>query len=89
MIARILLFLLIALFDASTVWSKEAPLKGLANPSLAFGVAQVATLTSAAFGHQDAGGHQAGWVELNELHVLQWQTGAQHHGIAITGTGVG
>jgi hypothetical protein len=27
-------------------------------------------------------------VELDEFHVLQWQPGAQHHGVAVTGAGV-
>jgi hypothetical protein len=27
-------------------------------------------------------------MELDELHVLQWQAGAQHHAIAVTGAGV-
>lgn len=41
MIARTLLVLLIALIGAPPVEAKEAPLKGLANPTLAFGVSLV------------------------------------------------
>ena len=28
-------------------------------------------------------------MELHELHVLQWQAGAEHHGVAVAGLGVG
>jgi hypothetical protein len=30
-----------------------------------------------------------GRVELHELHVLQRQSGAQHHGVAVARAGVG
>ncbi len=53
-----------------------------------FAVGQVTTLAASALRNQNAGAIYAGRVELDEFHVLQWQPRAQHHGVAVTGTGV-
>src|ERR1700756_703005 len=55
---------------------------------LAFTVGEITTFAAGAFGNQNTGAVDAGWVELNEFHVLQWQAGAQHHRASITGAGV-
>jgi hypothetical protein len=57
--------------------------------ALAFGIGQIAALAARALGDQAAGAIDAGRVELDELHVLQRQAGAQHHGVAVAGAGVG
>ena len=57
--------------------------------ALALGVGEIAALAARAFGDQAAGAVDAGRVELDELHVLQRQPGAQHHGVAVAGAGVG
>ena len=57
--------------------------------ALALGVGQVSALAAGALGDQAAGAVDAGRVELDELHVLQRQAGAQHHGVAVAGAGVG
>ena len=56
--------------------------------ALAVGVGEVAALAARALGDQHAGAVDAGRVELHELHVLQRQAGAQHHGVAVTGAGM-
>ena len=56
--------------------------------ALAFGVGQVTTFTTHAFGDQHARAVDAGRVELNEFHVLQRQAGTQYHRVTVTGTGV-
>ena len=57
--------------------------------ALALGVGQVAALAAGTLGDQAAGAVDARRVELDELHVLQRQAGAQHHGVAVAGAGVG
>ena len=57
--------------------------------ALAFGIDQIAAFAARAFGDQAAGAVDAGRMELHEFHVLQRQAGAQHHGIAVAGLGVG
>ncbi len=57
--------------------------------ALALGVGEIAAFTTRSLGDQAAGAIDAGRVELNELHILQGKTGAQHHGIAVTGAGMG
>ena len=57
--------------------------------ALALGIGQVAALAARTFGDQAAGAVDAGRMELHELHVLQRQSGAQHHGVAVAGAGVG
>ncbi len=57
--------------------------------ALAFGIDQVSALAARAFGDQHAGAVDAGRVKLHELHVFERQARAQHHGIAVTGLGVG
>ena len=52
---------------------------------LALGIAQEAAFAARAFGDQHAGAIDPGRVELHELHVLERQPGAQHHGIAVAG----
>ena len=56
--------------------------------ALAVGVGEVAALAARAFGDEHAGAVDAGRVELHELHVLQRQAGAQHHGVAVARAGV-
>ena len=56
---------------------------------LAVGVAQEAAFAARAFGDQHAGAIDAGRVELHELHVLERQPGAQHHGVAVAGADMG
>src|SRR6266403_2077160 len=38
-----------------------------------------------ALGDQTARAIDTGRVELDEFHVLQWQPGTPHHGVAVTG----
>ena len=57
--------------------------------ALALGVGQVAALAARTLGDQAAGTGDARGVELDELQVLQRQAGAQHHGVAVAGAGVG
>ncbi len=52
-------------------------------------VLQVAALAAARLGHEDAVRHQAGRVELQELHVLERQSGPVGHRHAVTGHGLG
>ena len=56
--------------------------------ALALGIRQVAALAARALGDQAARAVDAGRVELHELHVLQRQAGAQHHGVAVAGAGM-
>ena len=56
--------------------------------ALAFGIGEIAALAARALGDEAAGAVDAGRVELDELHVLQRQPGAQHHGIAVAGAGM-
>ena len=56
--------------------------------TLALAVGQIAALAPRAFGDQAARAIDAGRVELDEFHVLQRQSGTQHHGIAVSGAGV-
>ena len=53
--------------------------------ALALGIGEIAALAARAFGDQHAGAVDAGRMELHELHVLQRQAGAQHHGVAVAG----
>ncbi len=57
--------------------------------ALAVGIGQIAALAPATFGHQTAGAVDAGRMELGEFHVLQGESGAQHHAVAVAGAGVG
>ena len=57
--------------------------------ALAFRVGEIAALAARALGDQAAGAVDAGRVELHELHVLQRQAGAQHHGVAVARAGMG
>ena len=57
--------------------------------ALALRIGEIAALAARAFGDEHAGAVDAGRVELHELHVLQRQAGAQHHGVAVAGAGVG
>ena len=57
--------------------------------ALAFGIGQITAFAACAFGDQTARAINAGGVELHKFHVLQRQARAQHHGIAIAGTGMG
>ena len=57
--------------------------------AFAFRVRQVPAFAARALGNEHARAIYAGGVKLNEFHVLQRQPGAQHHGIAIAGAGVG
>ena len=57
--------------------------------ALAFRIDQIAAFAARALGDQHAGAVDAGRVELDELHVLQRQAGAQHHGVAVAGAGMG
>ena len=56
--------------------------------ALAAGVGQIAAFAAHAFGDQDARAVDAGRMELHELHVLQRQARAQHHGVAVARAGV-
>ncbi len=56
--------------------------------ALALAVREIAAFAARALGDQAAGAVNAGRVELHELHVLQRQTGAQSHGVAVAGAGV-
>ena len=55
----------------------------------ALAVGHIAALASGALGDQTAGAIDPGRVKLNELHILQWQPGAQYHGIAVAGASMG
>ena len=57
--------------------------------ALALGVDQIGAFAARAFGDQHAGAVDAGRMELDEFHVLERQAGAQHHGVAVAGLGVG
>ena len=57
--------------------------------ALAFRIGDIAALAPRALGDEAAGAINAGGVELDELHVLQGQAGAQHHGVAVAGAGMG
>ncbi len=57
--------------------------------ALALAVGEVAALAARALRDEAAGAVDAGGVELHELHVLQRQAGAQHHGVAVARAGVG
>src|SRR5208282_3210050 len=53
--------------------------------ALAFGIGQKAAFAARALGDQTAGTIDAGRMKLDELHVLQWQSGAQRHCVAVAG----
>ena len=53
--------------------------------ALAFGIDQIGAFAARALGDQHAGAVDAGRMELHELHVLERQAGAQHHGVAVAG----
>ena len=61
---------------------------GVGRVALHEGVRQIAALAAHALGDQAAGAVDPGRVELDELHVLHGQPGAQHHAAAIAGAGV-
>ena len=56
--------------------------------ALAFGIDEIAAFAARAFGDEAAGAVDAGRVELDELHVLQRQAGAQRHRAAVAGAGM-
>src|SRR5207248_2339693 len=56
--------------------------------ALALAVGQIAALAAGALGDQNARAIDPGRVELDELHILQWQTGAQYHRVAVACAGV-
>src|SRR5580693_9518905 len=56
--------------------------------ALALAVGQIAALAAGALGNQNARAINPGRVELDELHVLQWQPGPQYHRVAVAGAGV-
>jgi len=56
--------------------------------ALAFGVGEIAALAARTLGDQHARAVDAGRVELDELHVLQREAGAQRHAVAVAGAGV-
>ena len=56
--------------------------------ALAFGIGEIAAFAARTFSDQAAGRIDAGRMELHELHVLQWQAGAQHHAAAVAGADV-
>src|SRR5215472_11668581 len=53
--------------------------------SLAFAIGQIAAFAARPLGDQTAGTKDAGRMKLDELHVLQWQSGAQRHRVAVAG----
>ena len=57
--------------------------------ALAGRIDEIAALAARALGDQAARAVDAGRVELDELHVLQRQPGAQRHRVAVAGAGVG
>ena len=57
--------------------------------ALALVIGEITALAARALGDEAAGAVNAGRVELHELHVLQRQSRAQHHGVAVAGAGVG
>src|SRR5205823_10941131 len=56
--------------------------------ALALGIDQIPALAPRALGDQAARAVDAGRMELNELHVLKRQSGAQHHPVAVPGADV-
>ena len=56
--------------------------------ALAFGIDEIAAFAARAFGDEAARAVDAGRVELDELHVLQRQAGAQRHRAAVAGAGM-
>src|ERR1700719_125901 len=56
--------------------------------ALALAVGQIAALAAGALGNQNARAINPGRVELDELHVLQRETSAQYHRVAVAGAGV-
>ena len=57
--------------------------------ALALGVDQIGAFPARPLSDQNAGPVDAGGMELHELHVLERQACAQHHGVAVAGAGVG
>src|SRR5229473_349413 len=63
--------------------------RGIAlHEALALAVGQIAALAARALGYEAPGAIDPGRVELDELHVLQRQSGAQHHRVAVAGAGM-
>ena len=54
--------------------------------AFAFGVCQIAAFTARTFRNQTTRTINTGWVELNELHILQWQASTSDHAVAIART---
>src|SRR5690606_11736788 len=50
--------------------------------ALALRIGEIAALAPHPLGDEAAGTVDAGWVELDELHVLQRQSGPERHGVA-------
>ena len=57
--------------------------------ALARAVGDIAAFAARALGDEAARAVDARGVELHEFHVLQGQAGAQQHGVAIAGAGMG
>ncbi len=65
-------------------------MRGIAlHEALALAVGHIPAFAARALGDQAAGAINAGRVKLDELHVLQRQSGPQHHRIAVAGAGMG
>ena len=56
--------------------------------ALALAVGQIAAFAAGAFCYQTPDAVDPGRVELDELHVLQWQLGPQYHRVAVARAGV-
>ncbi len=57
--------------------------------TLAFGIRQIAAFAARALGDQTAGAVNPGRVKLDEFHILQRQSGAQCHRVAVAGADMG
>src|SRR6516225_68007 len=63
--------------------------RGIAlHEALALGVDEITAFTTDAFGNEAAGAVDAGWVELNEFHVLQRQASTQNHAATVARAGM-
>ena len=56
--------------------------------ALALAIGEIAAFAARALGDEAARAINAGRMELHELHVLQRQAGAQHHGVAVARAGM-
>ena len=55
---------------------------------LSFRIGQITALAAHPFGNQYTGAVDSGWMKLNEFHILQRQTGAHDHRIAVACAGM-